>query len=243
MSRTLLRLFTATSLAVVLGPLVGACSGSGTPAAKAGGTTSAEAATTTAAGVVGAQVPHDSVNDRADAGRILGDPKATVWVVMVSDFQCPFCKAWHDSSFQKLMKSYVNTGKVRLAFLNMPLSIHPNALPAAEAAMCASIQNKFWPMHEALFANQGTWEVLPNPVAKFDSLAVGAGVNEGPWRACVDKHLTLPLIQADHDRATQSGAGSTPTFFVDGQRLAGADADLGPVIDAALAKRGQKPTS
>jgi protein-disulfide isomerase len=245
MTRTLLRILTATSLAVVLGPIVGACSGSGAPATKSGGTSTGAAMTTAAgaAGVAGAQVPHDSINDRADAGRILGDPKATVWVVMVSDFQCPFCKAWHDSSFQKLMKTYVSTGRVRLAFLNMPLSIHPNALPAAEAAMCASIQNKFWPMHEALFANQGKWEVLPNPVAKFDSLAVAAGMDEAPWRACMDKHLTLPLIQADHDRATQSGAGSTPTFFVGGQRLAGADADLGPVIDAALAKTGKKPAS
>src|SRR5665213_2320624 len=131
MSQTLLRILSAIALATALGPVLGV----------AGGTANAQAA-------------HDSTNDRADAGRILGSPNAKVWVVMASDFQCPYCKAWHDASFQKLVKDYVNTGRVRLAFLNMPLSIHPNALPAAEAAMCASVQNKFWPMQEALFATQ-----------------------------------------------------------------------------------------
>jgi protein-disulfide isomerase len=63
------------------------------------------------------------------------------------------------------------------------------------------------------------------------------------WRQCMKDHATLSLIQADHDRATQSGAGSTPTFFVDGQRLEGADAKLAPVIDAALARAAKKPAS
>jgi protein-disulfide isomerase len=245
MPQTLLRILSATALAIVLGPVLGtACTGSSASAAKSGQTSSASA-TTAASGVAGAQVPHDSINDRADAGRILGNPKATVWVVMVSDFQCPYCKAWHDSSFQNLVKTYVNTGRIRVAFLNMPLSIHPNAVPAAEAAMCASVQNKFWPMQEALFANQAKWEVMPNPVPKLDSLAVRVGVSEAPWRECMNDHLTVSLIQADHDRATQSGAGSTPTFFVNGEHFDGADAKLGPAIDSALAKAkvGKKPAS
>lgn len=194
-------------------------------------------------GALSAQVPHDSINARADAGRILGNPKAQIWVVMASDFQCPFCKAWHDSQFQSLVKNYVNTGRVRLAFLNMPLNIHPNALPAAEAAMCASVQNKFWPMQEALFATQAKWEILPDPMPKLDSLAFANKVTMAPWRQCMRDHSTLSLIEADHERASQSGAGSTPTFFVDGQRLEGSDAKLGPVIDAALAKAAKKPTS
>lgn len=182
-------------------------------------------------------LPHDSISDRADRGRIAGDSSASVWLVMASDFQCPFCKQFHDSSFSQIMQRYVSTGKIRLAYVNYPLSIHPNAVPAAEAAMCASVQNKFWPMHNALFATQGRWESLPNPNTVFDSLAVSVGVDTAAYHTCVSRHLTLPLIQADHDRAQQAGVNSTPTFFIGGQMIAGAAPypTFQAAIDSALA--------
>lgn len=198
----------------------------------------------TAAGSVATGAPHDSLSDRADRGRILGDSTAPLWVIVASDFQCPFCKQWEDASFARIVKDYVQTGRVRLAFLNMPLNIHRNAIPAAEAAMCASAQSKFWPMHDALFASQSTWEQLANPGAKFDSLAVSLGVNMPQWRECTSKHLLLPLVEADRDRARQAGVGSTPTFFVGDQTLAGADKDIPAAIDAALkARQTPKPAS
>ncbi len=178
-------------------------------------------------------MPNDSISNRADHGRLAGDTTAKLWVIMASDFQCPYCKQWHDVAFASLMNDYVKTGKIRLAFLNMPLSIHPNAVPAAEAAMCASVQNKFWPMHEALFSTQATWEQLKDPKPKFDSIATSLGVNMPQYHACVDKHLALPLIQADRDRARAAGVGSTPTFFVGNKTLAGSDADVRGAIDAA----------
>ena len=206
------------------------------------GTPSADAARPPAAAKT-ASAPTDSVSALADRGRILGDSTATVWVVMASDFQCPFCKTWHDAAFGKLMEAYVKPGRVRLAFLNMPLSMHANAVPAAEAAMCASVQNRFWQMHEALFATQAIWETPRDPQPKLDSIAGANGVDMPPWRQCMAEHLTRPLIQADHDRAAAIGVNSTPFFFVDEQKLSGADANLAPVIDAALAKRGKKPGS
>lgn len=221
--------------------LAGACSHSDakspstTARTESAGGTVSSASTSTAAPVEGmAGAPKDSVSDAADRGRILGNANAKLWVIMASDFQCPYCKAWHDAQFANLVANYVKTGKVRLAFLNMPLSIHPNAVPAAEAAMCASVQNKFWQMHDALFASQGTWEPLPDPRAKFDSIAASLGVNMPQFTNCVSKHLTLPLIQADHDRAHNAGVNSTPTFFVGSQTLAGADANVAAAIDAAL---------
>ena len=86
----------------------------------------------------------DTISRLADRGRILGDSTATVWFVMASDFQCPYCKQWHDVAFAGLVRDYVNTHKVRMAFLNMPLSMHQHAKPASEAAMCAAVQDKFW---------------------------------------------------------------------------------------------------
>jgi len=182
-------------------------------------------------------MPHDSISDRADRGRIAGDSSASVWLIMASDFQCPFCKQWHDESFSRVMQNYVTTGKIRLAYINYPLSIHPNAVPASEAAMCSSVQNKFWPMHDALFATQRRWESLDDPRPVFDSLAAAVGVDTAAYRTCVSKHLTLPLIQADHDRARQAGARSTPTFFVGGTMLEGVQpyANFQAAIDSALA--------
>jgi protein-disulfide isomerase len=240
MPHTFARILLAASLAT-------ACSRSGSSSSAASQKPAASSRTTSSAdGVLAGAIPQGSqggINEQADRGRILGDSNAKVWVVMASDFQCPFCKTWHDAAFQQLMKAYVSTGKVRLAFLNMPLSIHPNAVPASEAAMCASVQNKFWPMHEALFATQAKWEVLPNPVPMFDSIAATYKVDMTSWRQCMTQHALRPLIQADHDRGSSSGVNSTPTFFVDGQRLSGADANLAPVIDAALVKNAKKPIS
>src|SRR5438105_7757478 len=86
--------------------------------------------------------PRDSLTDRADRGRIMGDSTATAWLVIASDFQCPFCKRWHDDAFPPLVRDYVRTKRLRVAYLNFPLSQHQHAMPAAEAAMCASAQGK-----------------------------------------------------------------------------------------------------
>jgi protein-disulfide isomerase len=180
----------------------------------------------------------DSVSTAADRGRIRGAESAPVWLIEVSDFQCPFCKQWHDQSFAAIDREYVQTGKVRLAYLNYPLSsIHRNARAAAEAAMCASVQDKFWSLHDALFSTQPKWEAQPDPLPTFDSLAVAAGVQPAAWRSCMASHATAKLIDADHDRSRSAGVQSTPTFFVGSRKLEGAYPvdSFRVAIDAALA--------
>ena len=205
------------------------------------------AATTAAAGP---RLPHrgapsptapDSILARADAGRIQGSPSASVWLVEASDFQCPYCKEWHDASYATILRDYVNTGKVRFAFVNDPLSMHVHSEQAAEAAMCASAQGKFWPMHQLLFATQDAWAEQADPAAFFDSLAAKAGVNMVEWRNCVTTHATRPMIQADQARLRASGVESTPTFFVNGKKIVGAAPTSAFVaaLDSALAKSGK----
>jgi len=188
-----------------------------------------------AAGSVAQPSANDTISRLADRGRILGDSTAKVWLVEASDFQCPFCKQWHDASFASIVRDYVTPRKVRIAFLNMPLNIHPFAKPAAEAAMCASVQNRFWPMHDSLFATQRIWEKLQDPASMFDTLANETHVEMTAWRACVKQHLTVPLIEADYDRAKSAGVNSTPSFFVGSKVLDGSDADVRGALDAALA--------
>jgi protein-disulfide isomerase len=197
------------------------------------------------AGTSAAAAPSGStaITDQADRGRIRGGEGAKVWLVEISDFQCPYCKQWHDEVFAAIDKEYVQTGKVRLAYLNFPLSsIHPNARAAAEAAMCASVQGKFWELHESLFATQPAWHVQKDPMPTFDSLAVAAKVDPAAWRSCMSTHATAKLIDADVARSTTSGVQSTPSFFIGSRAMAGAyPADSFRVaLDQELAKAGTK---
>ena len=182
--------------------------------------------------------PSDSISERADRGRIRGSAQAPLWIIEASDFQCPFCKMWHDSTYGPVVHNYIESGKARLAYLSYPLSQHQNAMPAAEAAMCASAQDKFWPMHDSLFTLQERWENLPNAMPTFDSLAARLGVAMPAWRECVAKHLTVPLIEADYSRTRTSGVRSTPTFFIGDQQIAGFQpySFFRQVIEAQLTK-------
>jgi protein-disulfide isomerase len=173
---------------------------------------------------------------RADHARIEGSASAPVWVIEVSDFQCPYCRQFHDDSYEALKRAYVDSGKVRIAYVNFPLSMHRNAFAASEAAMCAGAQDKFWPMHDVLFTTQKQWESLPAPQAMFDSLASAQGVELASFRKCVSGHLTKPMIEADIDRATKQGVESTPTFLIGGTMMTGAQplANFRHVIDSAL---------
>jgi protein-disulfide isomerase len=176
---------------------------------------------------------------RADRGRIQGEGAAPVWVVIASDFQCPYCRTWHDETYPALVKDYVRTGKVRMAYLNYPLNAHRNAWPAAEAAMCASIQGMFWEMHDAIFATQPQWSAMPNATPLFDSLAVNKfALNADEWRSCMSSHATAALVQADFERLRSAGVESTPSFFVGDRGISGAQPTdvFRAAIEQALAK-------
>lgn len=176
---------------------------------------------------------------KADAGRIIGSASATVWMIVISDFQCPFCKQWHDESWDAIRKEYVETGKIRVAYMNLPLGMHANAVPAAHAAMCASVQGKFWPVQDAMFRTQKEWSNLADAHPFFEGLARDAGADVAALRACVKSGVMGPLIQSDEARATSAGAQSTPTFFVGSQPLVGAQplAAFRGAINAALAAK------
>jgi protein-disulfide isomerase len=149
---------------------------------------------------------------RADRNRIQGDATAPVWVIVASDFQCPYCRTWHEETYPSLVRDYVRTGKIRLAYLNYPLNSHRNAWPAAEAAMCASVQGMFWEMHDAIFVNQARWSAMPNATQLFDSLAVNKfALNPDEWRSCMSSHATAALVQADFERLRSAGGETTPS--------------------------------
>ena len=174
---------------------------------------------------------------KADSARIMGSPTAPVWIIEVSDFQCPYCKIWHDKTYPTLKREYVDAGKARLAYVNFPLGQHKHARAAAEAAMCAGVQGRFWEMHGALFDAQARWASLRDPSAVFAALASAVGVDPARLRECIASGVLRPLIQADRDRAVDAGVNSTPSFLIGGARIEGAYpiADFRRVVDSVLA--------
>jgi len=101
-------------------------------------------------------------------------------------------------------------------FRNFPLSIHPNAVPAAKAAYCAGQQNpqQFWDMHDWLFANQNTWANAKDAADQFRRQAVIFGVDGGKYDACLKDAKTEAAIQRDMQEANQLGVRGTPAFFL-----------------------------
>src|SRR5262249_1825762 len=106
---------------------------------------------------------------------------------------------------------------VRIAFRNQPLPFHNHAMEAAEAAMAANAQGKFWQMHDKLFANQ---QALDRP--SLDKYAQEIGLDMSRYKASMDQHLQKSQIEADSKRGGEVGANGTPTFFINGNLLSGA---------------------
>ena len=179
---------------------------------------------------------------RADRGRVQG-PDSAMWVVMISDFQCPYCKQWHDSSMKKVEKEYISTGKIRFAYLHLPLSsIHKHARAEAEAAMCASAQGKFWQYGELLFAAQPTVGAMNDIEPLLAKSAKQVGLNETAFVACRKGGAVRALVNNDIAQATQSGVQSTPSFIIGDFLVQGAlpYADFRKAIDTALIVRSKR---
>jgi protein-disulfide isomerase len=141
----------------------------------------------------------------------------------MSDFQCPFCRTFALSTFPALDSAYVSPGKVRWVFINFPLtSVHQNAVAAAQTAICAAQQNAFWRMHDLLYRHQDVWAPLKEPGAFFLTLADSARISRPKLLECVRTPATEEAVRADAQGAERAGASSTPTFYIEGGLLVGA---------------------
>lgn len=227
----------AAALAAALLAL-SACSDAAASSADA--TSTAATATVTPASDAPAAAPdtaRDGIIARADVGRIEGNEAAKVWMVVISDFQCPFCKRWHEQTMPQIMRQYVQTGKLRVAYLNLPISTHRNAQPAHEAAMCAAEQDAFWPVADALFASQQDWKSKFEVEPYFDSLSTRHVRDAARFRRCMRDGHVRQLIATDVSRITRLGVGSTPTFLIGNQMIVGAQPyeAFARALDAAIA--------
>ena len=178
------------------------------------------------------------------ASRSKGSVSAPVTVYEMSDFQCPYCKRFTELTFPALEKEYIATGKVRWIFINLPLvSLHPNAVPAAEFAMCAAREGKFWPAHDILYRRQEVWAPLKNPAAFLLSLADSLKIPRARITPCLEKGETRELVRSDSEGSVKAGATSTPTFYIEGGLLKGSFPPefWRPMLDSVIRVKSRKP--
>lgn len=176
-------------------------------------------------------VPPESVTVEppaaADRDVILGDPNAPVSIVLYEDFQCPFCAQFFTDTEQALRTAYVETGKAKIVYRHFPLTdIHPMAQSAAEASECAKDQGKFWEFHDELYRAEAAALVTNETAlssALYASTAAKIGLDEGKFKTCVDSRTHQAFVEAQAEEAfNKYGVGSTPTIFVNDQKIEGA---------------------
>jgi protein-disulfide isomerase len=145
----------------------------------------------------------------------IGPATAPVTIIEFGDYQCPYCKLWHEQVFDRLMANY--PGQVRFVYRDFPLPSHPEALPAAEAADCALQQNAYWKFHDALYGQQyGLGR------SAYDHYANDLGLNVSTFDSCLDSHQYRATINASAQYGAGLGIDSTPTFFINGIPVIGA---------------------
>lgn len=141
-----------------------------------------------------------------------GPSKAKVTIVEFSDFQCPYCKRAQDS-LRKVEELY--KGKVKLVSIQFPLDMHERAKPAAEAALCAHEQGKYWEYQDKLFAKQELSD------EDFKRYAKELSLDQGKFSACLSEHRYAQRVQADVAQGLHLGIRGTPTFVINGRPFIG----------------------
>jgi protein-disulfide isomerase len=156
-------------------------------------------------------------------GLSLGDASAPVTIDVFEDFQCPACKYFTESVQPVVIQNLVATGKARYVFHNYPFidnqSVSKESDQAANAAMCANEQDKFWDMQSILYANWNGENIGTFNDRRLQALAEAIGLDMDAFNTCFDANKYEAEIQADFDLGEQMGVSGTPTVFVNGQRV------------------------
>ncbi len=152
----------------------------------------------------------------------IGNKNAKVKVVEFSDFQCPFCFRYFAGAFPKIMKDYIATGKISYTYYNFPLNIHPQAPKAAEAALCAGEQNKYWEYHDLLFSNQNMWSGNNDAEQVFGTLAQTLSLDGGKFTQCLSSGKYTKTVESDTELGDKKGISGTPTVYINNQKIVGA---------------------
>ena len=177
-------------------------------------------------------------------GHKCGPDSAPVKIIEMSDYQCPWCKRFVDTTEKDVEEQYVAKGLVQIEFHNFavtggdqPKEVNEATL-AAEAAECANDQGRYWEYHYKLYAEQqGENEGAFRP-ERLKQFAAELGLDQEEFDTCLDSHRHIDLIEREREEATSLGARGTPTLVINGQMVPGylPFDRFQPLIEEALAK-------
>ncbi len=170
-------------------------------------------------------------------GFALGPAEASLVVIEFADFACSACAEFARDTWPEVRARYVDSGRVRWIVVPFKLGFR-NSDEGARAAYCAAEEERFWPMHDALFAERGAWVGERRPHDALAAIAASAGLDAALFARCYDDHDRTERAIDDANRAARAaGVRATPTFLIGGVPVQGAlpvEAFAG-LLDAALA--------
>jgi protein-disulfide isomerase len=196
---------------------------------KGGATTGTSAGTTGDTQQAAAPIPDEVELTEELWNEIITDPvaakgpeDAAVTMVEFTDYQCPFCSRFYSDTYEStIAPDYVDSGKIRYVVRDLPLSFHPYAKNGAVAARCSGEQDKYFEMHDMLFAKQDEW-TASDPKEVFEGYASDMGLNVSAFATCYESGKFDEAINSDLTLAAKVGATGTPTFFINGTKVVGA---------------------
>ncbi|MBU1151754.1 DsbA family protein, partial [Patescibacteria group bacterium] len=170
-----------------------------------------------------AAAPKYVEQDMSGNGAMEGSKDAPVTMVEFSDFECPYCGRYSTDTYKQIKENYVDTGKIKYVFRNLPLGFHAGAYPAALAAQCVRDQlgdSAFFEMHNAIYADQSVLQ--GDAAAGLKKLALEVGVNGDAYDGCIATDKFKEEITKDTADAASIGINGTPGFVVGGKIISGA---------------------
>ena len=144
---------------------------------------------------------------------LLGSATASVTIIEMGDYQCEMCKRWYDESRPKIIENFIDTGKVNLFFIDLPI-LGSDSQKAAEATYCADDQGKYWDYHVMLYNYQGHLNSGWASVDRLKSFAFNLNLSMDEFEDCLDSNKYEKRVELNYQKAKSGGANSTPTFII-----------------------------
>jgi protein-disulfide isomerase len=174
-----------------------------------------------------------------DDDPVLGSPDAPVTMIEYSEYLCPYCQRFVLETLPLIEEQYIDTGKVKLVFRDFP--VHgQGAIAMAMVAECAADQDKFWEMHVILFERSEEWSQSEDVLATILGYAEELSLDTDVYTTCLEEGAVVERIREDYELGVQDGVNATPTFFVNGTMIRGAQPfeEFQKVIEEELEKSG-----
>ena len=138
-----------------------------------------------------------------------GESRASLAIIEYEDFECPFCRRFEHDTYPRIRAAYIETGKVKYFYRDMPLPFHQHSMPAARAARCAAEQGKLWEMHDSLFDDPASLNT-----ADIDARAAKLGIDTAKLDTCMTSERFADVIQHSMTEASGMQISGTPTFLI-----------------------------